>query len=65
MNKLGAFLEKFVIDYGVKYVKNNKEKVIKIANDKINLPILNEKQEAELMEVVYEILVEVAEGLKK
>ena len=64
MNKLGLFLQKFALDYVVKYLKNNKEQVIKSANSKVNLPILNEKQEAELMEAIYEVVIDVVEGIK-
>ena len=65
MNKLGLFLQKFALDYVVKYLKNNKADVIKKVNVKVNLPILNEKQEAELMEAIYEVVVDVVEGIKK
>ena len=65
MNKLGAFLQKFALDYVVKYLKGNKPEVIKAVNKKVNLPILNEKQEAELMEAIYEVVIDVVEGIKK
>ena len=65
MNKLGQFLQKFALDYVVKYLKNNKAQVIKAANAKVNLPILNEKQEAELMDAIYEVVIDVVEGIKK
>ena len=64
MIKLGLFLQKFALDYVIKYLKNNKEAVITAANAKINLPILNEKQEAELMEAIYEVVVDVVEEIK-
>ena len=64
MNKLAMFLQKFALDYVIKYLKNNKEVVIESANKKVNLPILNEKQEAELMEAIYEVVVDVVEGIK-
>ena len=64
MKKLGLFLQKFALDYVVKYLKNNKVQVIKSANAKVNLPILNEKQEAELMEAIYEVVIDVVEGIK-
>ena len=38
MNKLAQFLQKFALDYVVKYLKNNKQEVIKTANAKVNLP---------------------------
>ena len=65
MNKLAQFLQKFAMDYVIKYLKNNKAEVIKTANAKVNLPILNEKQEAELMEAIYEVVIDVVEGIKK
>ena len=64
MNKLALFLQRFALDYVVKYLKNNKPEVIKSANAKVNLPILNEKQEAELMEAIYEVVIDVVEGIK-
>ena len=65
MKKLGDFLQKFALDYVVKYLKGNKPEVIKAVNKKVNLPILNEKQEAELMEAIYEVVIDVVEGIKK
>ena len=65
MGKLGLFLQKFALDYVVKYLKSNKAEVIKTANAKVNLPILNEKQEAELMDSIYEVVIDVVEGIKK
>ena len=65
MGKLGTFLQKFALDYVVKYLKSNKEEVVKAANAKVNLPILNEKQEEELMEAIYEVVIDVVEGIKK
>ena len=65
MNKLSIFLQKFALEYVVKYLKNNKKDVIRAANAKVNLPILNEKQEAELMDAIYEVVIDVVEGIKK
>ena len=65
MNKLAAFLQKFAMEYVIKYLKNNKAEVIKAANAKENVPILNEKQEADLMEAIYEVVIDVVEGIKK
>ena len=65
MNKLAMFLQKFALDYVLKYLKNNKADVIKSAIAKVNLPILNEKQEAELMEAIYEVIIDVVDGIKK
>ena len=65
MNKLAIFLQKFALEYVAKYLKNNKKDVIRAANAKVNLPILNEKQEAELMDAIYEVVIDVVEGIKK
>ena len=65
MNKLGMFLQKFALEYVIKYLENNKAEVIKAANAKVNVPILNEKQEADLMEAIYEVVIDVVEGIKK
>ena len=65
MNKLATFLQKFALDYVVKYLRNNKAEVISSVNAKVNLPILNEKQEAELMEAIYAVVIDVVEGIKK
>jgi len=61
--KFANFLKNFAMDYVLSYLKKNKHSVIATANTKINLPILNEKQEAELMEAVYELIVDVIEGV--
>ena len=65
MKKLGTFLQSFAMDYVLKYLKSNKPLVISKANKKINLPILNEKQEAELMEAIYDVVIDVVEGIKE
>ncbi len=65
MGKLAQFLQKFALDYVVKYLENNKDEVIKTANAKVDLPILNEKQEKELMDAIYEVVVDVVKGIKK
>ena len=65
MNKLGLFLKNFAIDYVIKYLQSNKAEVIKAANKEVILPILNEKQEAELMDAIYDVLLTVVKGIKK
>ena len=54
MKKMVEFLKSFAMSYGVDYVieylEKNKDEVIKRANKKLNLPVLNEKQEAQLLE---------------
>ncbi len=64
-NKLALFLKKFAIDYVIKCLESNKAEVIKAANKEVNLPILNEKQEAELMDAIYDVLLTVVKGIKK
>ena len=65
MNKLGAFLKGFAIDYVVKYMTENKSLVIEKANKKLNVPILNEKQEAEILEICYDISLDMIKGVSK
>ena len=59
------FTKYFLKSDVAKYLRNNKAEVIKTANAKVNLPILNEKQEAELMDAIYEVVIDVVEGIKK
>ena len=63
MNKLGAFLIKFSVDYVVKYITENKPLVIEKANKKLDVPILNEKQEAEILEICYDISLDMIKGM--
>ena len=65
MKKLKQFLENFALDYVIKYLQNNKADVIKTANSKLDLPILNEKQEKELLEAIYEVILTIVSGIKK
>ncbi len=64
MNKLTGFLKGFAIDYVIKYMKENKSLLIKKANEKLNVPILNEAQEAELLEACFDISMDMVEGIK-
>ena len=64
MNKLTRFLKGFAIDYVIKYMKDNKPLLIEKANKKLNVPILNEKQEAELLEACFDISMNMVEGIK-
>ncbi len=63
MNKLANFLKGFAIDYVLKYMKENKALLIEKANKKIDLPILSEKQEAELLEAVYDASLSMVKGI--
>ena len=69
MNKLATFLQKFAFDYGkkmvIKYLADNRSKNIEYINKKYNLPMLNEKQEAELFGVFYDIMEDLVENIKK
>ena len=63
MNKLGEFLKGFAIDYVIKYMTVNKPLVIEKANKQLNVPILNEKQEAEILEICYDISLDMIKGM--
>ena len=69
MNKLATFLQKFALDYGIKmvikYLADNRAKNIEYINKKYNLPMLNEKQEAELFGVFYDIMEDLVGNIKK
>ena len=43
----------------------NKDYLIKNTNKKLDLPILNEKQEAQLLEASFEMGLEMVKGIKK
>ena len=65
MSKFSQWLINFSTDYFVKYLVDNKALVIEKINKKFDLPLLNEKQEAELLGIVHEIIVDVAKDMKK
>jgi len=65
MSKFAKFLKNFAIDYVIRYLEDNKKEVISVANKEVNLPILNEKQEAELLDAIYDVLLTVVRGIKK
>ena len=58
------FLKTFAVSYIVEQLKKNKAELIMEANKKIDVRFLNEKQEAELMEAIYEVVIDVVEGIK-
>ena len=65
MSKFGQWLINFSTDYFVKYLVDNKALVIERINKKFDVPLLNEQQEAELLGIVHEIIVDVAKDMKK
>tara|TARA_R110002110_G_scaffold254060_1_gene469903 strand:+ start:16 stop:213 length:198 start_codon:yes stop_codon:yes gene_type:complete len=65
MSKFSQWLINFSTDYFVKYLVDNKALVIEKINKKFDVPLLNEKQEAELLGIVHEIIVDVAKDMKK
>ena len=52
-------------DLLIQKAQANKEQVVKIMNSKVNLPYLNEKQEAELFSKWFDAFVEGIEYLKE
>ena len=65
MSKFSQWLLNFSTDYFVKYLVDNKALVIEKINKKFDVPLLNEKQEADLLGIVHEIIVDVAKDMKK
>ncbi len=59
MKKFVKWLQEYAKSYIKTYVKSNKNEIVAKINKKVDLPFLNEKQEGELIESVYEIIVEV------
>ena len=51
-------------DLLIQKAQANKEQVVKIMNSKVNLPMLNEKQEKELLDAVYDTTLTVVKGIK-
>ena len=47
---------KIIESYAVKLVLSKKEQIIKTINSKIDLPLLNEKDEQELLEGLWEVI---------
>jgi|TARA_R100000329_G_C7462550_1_gene162905 nickel-dependent lactate racemase len=64
MKKFVKWLQEYAKSYIKNYVKNNKNEIVAKINKKVDLPFLNEKQEGELIESVYEIIVEVFDDSK-
>ena len=46
--------EKSMVDMIMAYLKSNKEEIIDGINKKVNVPILNEKQEAKLLSQIFD-----------
>ena len=65
MKKMSKFLKGFAVDFVLGYMKDNKKTLIEKANKKLDLPILNEKQEAELLEAMYDGALSMVEGIKE
>ena len=65
MSKWTKWLNNFAVDYLLKYLKQNKSLVNETINKKMNIPVLNEKQEGELIGMVQDVIIDVVEGMKK
>ena len=65
MNKLMNFLKTFAVSYIVEQLKKNKAELIEEANKKIDVRFLNEKQEAELLEIGFDMSLEMVQLLDK
>ena len=59
------FLKTFAVSYIVEQLKKNKADLIKEANKKIDVRFLNEKQEAELLEIGFDMSLEMVQLLDK
>ena len=59
MNKLVEWIKGYALTYAKNYLQTNKNQIITKLNKKINLPVLSEKQEGDLLEAVYDVVLEV------
>jgi len=59
VKKLVEWIKGYALTYAKNYLKTNKNQIIVKLNKKINLPVLSEKQEGELLEAVYDVVLEV------
>ena len=59
------FLKTFAVSYIVEQLKKNKAELIEEANKKIDVRFLNEKQEAELLEIGFDMSLEMVQLLDK
>ena len=64
MKKLTNFLKNYAIDYVLKFLTDNNDEVVAKLNKEINVPILNEKQEKELLDAIYDTTLTVVKGIK-
>ncbi|QDP52044.1 MAG: hypothetical protein Unbinned2514contig1001_34 [Prokaryotic dsDNA virus sp.] len=53
MDKFFKMFENMIKKYAVKYINSKKEKFIAEANKKINIPLLDEKDEKEILEGIW------------
>lgn len=65
MKKLVKWIKSYALVYARDYLVKNKTTVIKKLNKKIDLPLLDEKKEADLMSAIYDVLLEAFEDKKK
>ena len=65
MKKFAEWLKEYALSYVKTYIKSNKNEIVTKINKKVDLPFLNEKQEGELIESIYSIIVEVFDDEKE
>lgn len=58
MKKLMEWIKGYALTYAVDYLKNNKDKFVAKMNRKIDLPLLDEKKEAALLNAIFETVLE-------
>ena len=67
--KIRELIMKFLVPTVRKYIlqklEAKKDEIIKFINDKINLPKLNEEQEKELLEGIYDVILAVLKAFTK
>ena len=65
MSKFGQWLINFGADFFVNYLVDNKALVIEKINKKFDIPMVSEEREAEFLEIVHGVIVDIAKDMKK
>ena len=63
--KFAKIIKKLALKFLFDALDKNKDKVIASINKKLNLPLMSEKDEAELFEAIFKICIENLKGMKK
>lgn len=63
MKLRARFVIRMLLKFGMPVLRRRKKQLIKLINDKVDLPAMNEKQEEALLEALFSALIDVLENL--